>query len=160
MLNLSFQGAAALLLSCGSALFDLRTGEIPNRWLLCCLLTGLLLSFSDPSGSLALPSSRLLLYRIAGLLLPLLFPGLLFLTGAIGAGDVKLFCVLGFLMGFPDILYCIFLSFFAGAIISVPLLIAKAHRQRWPAARTSTLRFAAAVVPAVILWAAGLYGEF
>lgn len=41
----------------------------------------------------------------------------------IGAGDIKLFCALGGIMGCESIIKCIFISFLTGAGISAALLI-------------------------------------
>ena len=46
-----------------------------------------------------------------------------FAFGMIGAGDIKLFCALGGIMGCESIIKCIFISFLTGAGISAALLI-------------------------------------
>ena len=48
---------------------------------------------------------------------------ILFAFGMIGAGDIKLFCALGGIMGCESIIKCIFISFLTGAGISATLLI-------------------------------------
>ena len=52
-----------------------------------------------------------------------LFLIVLFIFGMMGAGDIKLFCALGGVMGLGAIWKCILFSFLAGACIAVVLLI-------------------------------------
>lgn len=59
---------------------------------------------------------------IMGSVMPL-FLMILFAFGMIGAGDIKLFCALGGIMGCESIIKCIFISFLTGAGISAALLI-------------------------------------
>ena len=54
-----------------------------------------------------------------------LFLAFLFVFGMLGAGDIKLFCALGSVMGFSEILKCICISFMIGACISLAILISE-----------------------------------
>ncbi len=95
---------------------DLRSGRVLNGWILVGLAAGILcrvLSFSWFGwGGFFL-----------GMLIPLLLCWIPFRMGAMGAGDVKLFLVLGALNGGQAILYCIFLSFLIAAVLSLGKLL-------------------------------------
>lgn len=96
-------------------LMDLRSGKADNGWILFSMAAGfcMLLLEKGPAG---IPDFAL------GAVLPLLLLGGLFLFGMIGAGDIKLFCVLGSVMGMEAVLKCIFLSMLTGACISFAIL--------------------------------------
>lgn len=97
----------ALVVATAAALFDLRTGHIPNALTLPGILLGgatqLALvpyhgAFAAQAGGLAALASALL--RLAlGMLVCGLVPYLLFRRGAMGGGDVKLLAALGALLG-------------------------------------------------------------
>jgi len=57
--------------------------------------------------------------HIPGIVFPLivLFP--LYKIGVIGAGDIKLFSMLGFYFTFMETIFCIFAAFVLGAVVSV-----------------------------------------
>ncbi len=99
-----------------AAVSDVRTGRIPNRLVLAGMLCALAASVSGHS----IMAPELL----TGMLLPILFPGLLFPLGMIGAGDVKLFCMIGAYLGAEEVLKVIFLSFAFGAVESVAIILA------------------------------------
>lgn len=94
---------------------DLRFGRIPNRLIVAGLLEGMICQLAQ--------------YRAAGLvmflggsLLPILLLGVLFYFRMIGAGDVKLFCVVGGFLGAPSLLRCMALAGIVGAIWSAGVL--------------------------------------
>lgn len=66
---------------------------------------------------------------VCGMLLPLAFPGVLFLPGMIGAGDVKLFCVIGAFAGPSAVWTAILWSFASGAVQSVMFLLLRRRRE-------------------------------
>lgn len=61
-------------------------------------------------------------FYAAGSSIPLILI-ILFGFGMLGAGDIKLFCALGGVMGTAGILKCILVSFILGAFISVLILM-------------------------------------
>lgn len=105
--------AAVLLLA---ALCDLRKGKIPNL----LILIGFILGFGQ---LLSEKDIDQIFNFFPGIILPpiLLFP--LFCTGTLGAGDIKLFSLIGCFLPARDTLNCILLSFFCGALFSIPLLL-------------------------------------
>ena len=113
---------------------DLLHSRIPNRLLTVCCLGGLgeriirlilhgnILSAGEETAFMA-----------AGMLLPAVLLALPYLAGGLGAGDVKLFCVLGSMLGPDKILFCMFCSFLSGGLWAVILLIkGKGSRKRFP----------------------------
>lgn len=103
-----------LIFTMACSLHDLRTGKIPNHFILCGLLAG--------SASLFLPKASLT-DCILGFLLPFLLLGGLVLLGMLGGGDVKLLSVIGLFLGYRAIVRIIFYSIFMGAVFSILLLI-------------------------------------
>ena len=97
---------------------DLKSGKIPNRLILAgaaaavilCLLSGC-----------SLPDTA------AGAALPLLFPGILFFFRMTGAGDVKLLCVLGAILGFAASRSLILRSFVLGGFQALLVLISRGN---------------------------------
>lgn len=64
---------------------------------------------------------------LVGIGVPILLCFFLFLIRALGAGDIKLFSVIGCFWPITDLMACILLSFVAGAVISIGKLLI--HRQ-------------------------------
>lgn len=94
---------------------DLSDMRISNGWILCSFLAGFGLCWTE--AGIGLPGF------ILGTLFPLLLLGWLFYFRMLGPGDIKLFCVLGGIMGPETILYCIGAAFAAGALVSLGILI-------------------------------------
>ncbi|MBO5198906.1 MAG: prepilin peptidase [Lachnospiraceae bacterium] len=99
-----------------AAVCDLRKRRIPNRLCLCGLITGLVLQTVFGGGSGALSGA-------AGMLVPavILFP--LFALGALGAGDIKLFAVVGSFFGSAFVLRHIAASMAVGGVCAVGILV-------------------------------------
>lgn len=95
---------------------DLQTARVDNGWILFCLGTGLTAQILErgPGG---------LWDGFMGILLSAAVLGWLFLLRMLGAGDIKLFCALGSILGAEKILECIFFSMLIGAGISAAILI-------------------------------------
>ena len=92
-----------------AAVFDFYKGKIPNVLILTGCCYGLV---------------RIIWYQevikfIPGILLPvvILFP--IYKIGGIGAGDIKLFAMMGFYFTFKETVFCISLAFILGAAFSV-----------------------------------------
>lgn len=97
-------------------LYDLRTYKVSNKLILVGLIFGLVLQVSRYQ-------AWGVLYFLAGALVPILLLFLLFLGNVLGAGDIKLFSVIGGSLGVVLGVRCIWYSFVAGAILAVFLLI-------------------------------------
>ena len=99
-----------------AVLMDLRRTKVDNEWILfslCISLVAQLLG-SGPGGAWKWSS---------GLLVPFLILGWLFAFRMLGAGDIKLLCAIGSMLGPGKILECIALSFLIGAAFSGAILI-------------------------------------
>ena len=161
-----------LLFSAGAALMDLFTWKVSNWWILIWLGAGF---FYD----LCVPERMKITDSLLGLLVPLVLLGWLFVLRMMGAGDIKLFCVLGIWMGPDGILNCMLVSFLvAGAMGIVMLIRRKIAKERFvflgrylkgllksgvktdydaAGAEKARLPIAVPVLAAVILRAVGVY---
>lgn len=106
----------SLILLFAAVVMDLRTGRISNKWICAGLTAGTVL-FLSPVSVLG-PGAFFL-----GFLIPFLICWIPFRMRAIGAGDIKLFFVIGCLNGGEDVFYCIFFSFLLGAGFSLGRLL-------------------------------------
>ena len=108
---------------------DLASSRIPNVLMAVCLLSGIgerifrLLCGRDPWEACTFPE------MITGFFLPVVILSLPFMLKGLGAGDVKLFCVLGSLMGSRRILACMEYSFAAAGVEAVVLLAIRRNRK-------------------------------
>lgn len=109
------QFLSILLLAFAAAWFDLRTGKVPNRLNYAAMLVGVLLSLTGLGPGL----KPALTGFAAGGGLFLLF----WLSGGMGAGDVKLMAALGTLAGWPRIWDIIFFTALCGAVMAALFLI-------------------------------------
>ena len=98
-----------------AVIMDVRTGKIDNRFLGGSMLTGVLLQISVCGAEW-----YFVLLRAA---FPAAVFWLLFRMRVLGAGDIKLFSVIGCFWSFQNLLYCIGFSFAAGAVFSLIRLI-------------------------------------
>ena len=101
-----------------AVIWDFSKDKIPNSLIIVGLIAGVinLIFYRD---------LVTFLIHIPGILFPiiLLFP--LYKIGTLGAGDIKLFTLLGFYFPLMETLYFIFVAFFIGAIISIFVLICR-----------------------------------
>lgn len=113
---MGFDAIFCMIFSIISMIMDIKWEKVYNYWiaagLLCSLAAGL--NTGQPAE---------LIRYISGMLVPLavLFP--LFLGKMLGTGDIKVFAVLGSMMGVRWILVCMAWSFMIGAAASVPVLL-------------------------------------
>lgn len=106
-----------LLVIAGVAmLMDLQWMRVYNSWIICSMVSGLLFQL------LANGISGIGRFSV-GMAIPICILGILFYFRMLGAGDIKLFCALGGVMGADKIGICIFFSFIFGAVISLVILI-------------------------------------
>ena len=106
-----------LLVIVGVAMImDLRWMRVENGWILCSMVSGLLFQLQT-HGICGL------MYFLIGAVYPLCILGVLFYFRMLGAGDIKLFCALGSVMGIKAIGRCMAVSFILGAGISLLILI-------------------------------------
>jgi prepilin peptidase CpaA len=95
---------------------DLKTAKVDNGWILFSLGLGLLLRI------LTRGLWGVWLFLTGGLF-PILCLGLLFQFRMLGAGDIKLFCAIGGILGIYRVSICMMVSLFIGACIAVALMV-------------------------------------
>ena len=95
---------------------DFARGKIRNRWLMMGILLGVVLWIPGMKEA-GFPE------LLGGLLLPVLICWIPFRMRGLGAGDIKLLCVVGCLNGSRDIIYCICISFLLAAGFSFGRLL-------------------------------------
>lgn len=112
---MSLQAYFVLLFSLGAMCMDLLKQKVSNVWILCgwCLGLGLGILRGGAGGTVAF---------LLGAVLPLLLLYPLFYFRMLGAGDIKLFSVLGGFLGWRLILKGIWYSFVIGAVFSIVFL--------------------------------------
>ncbi len=97
---------------------DITKGKIPNMLTYSTILVGL-------SYHLIVGGINGFLFSLIGMLIGFSIFILLYIFGAIGAGDVKLFAAIGSLMGIEFILYCSMYSIIYAGVIGLLILIAR-----------------------------------
>lgn len=107
--------AVILLIAVG---MDLTFYRIRNELILAGISAGIALWIPD----ISIQSSAELL---AGILIPIIICWIPFRMHALGAGDIKLFSVIGCLSGGRDAIYCICFSFLLAAGISLGKLLSR-----------------------------------
>ena len=109
--------SSLLLVITGTAvLMDLYQMRIKNGWIIFSFLLALI-------NEICINEEKNLLFFICGAGVPLVLLGWLFYFRMLGSGDIKLFCVLGAVMGPYHILWCIWYAFLAGALLSLAVLV-------------------------------------
>lgn len=111
------KGYLTLFIALAAVCMDLVSEKIDNR----LILWGWLLGLGYQLGVSQMKGFREFLM---GASLPVFLLLFLFLFRMLGPGDIKLFSVLGGLMGSQAVIFCIFYSFLFGAIISMAFLVA------------------------------------
>ena len=115
-IGLNYYQSLLLLLLILAVLADLKTDRIPNGFVMFGIIIGVL-------GS---PANGRAVYRVfmsMFLAFSVLYP--LFRIGAMGAGDVKVFIMIGSFMGTKELLSIMVLSFIIGALCSLLKLLSE-----------------------------------
>ncbi len=107
-----------LTVAAGAAVMDIRSTRIKNGWILLFWLLGAIWQIWRVGWGGVL-------FFLCGAGFPLLLLFSLFHCRMLGAGDIKLFSVLGGFFGPWSILRVIFCSFLIGAVISCALLLSR-----------------------------------
>jgi prepilin peptidase CpaA len=95
---------------------DIRNNKIYNMVLLPFIIVGLLLNFIFGGMHRGVDS-------LIGGIIPIIVFAPLFIFKMLGAGDIKLFSTIGFLMGWNFLLNNIIYSFIAGGIVSIIVIV-------------------------------------
>lgn len=99
-----------------SAYTDIKENKIKNKYLLVALILGLAISLLT-SGIAGIKDS------ILGIIVPFILLFLFFAMRMFGAGDIKLFCTIGAIMGLNFVLNNIIYSFFLAGIVVILKII-------------------------------------
>lgn len=114
-----------VVVSAVAVVMDLRTAKVDNGWICFSMVISLGVQLWK-KGFVGI------LDFAAGSVWPLLILGGLFFFHAMGAGDIKVFCAMGSILGPGAVRKCILMSLFLGAIISIAILISEGNfRQRF-----------------------------
>ncbi|MDY4079307.1 MAG: prepilin peptidase [Clostridium sp.] len=105
-----------IVITAVSAYTDLKENKIRNKYLLPSLILAFILSFAY-DGLKGIKAS------IIGAIIPIVIFYVFYVMRALGAGDIKLYSVIGAIMGNKFLLYNILYTMIAGGIISIVLLI-------------------------------------
>ncbi|MFT3982660.1 MAG: prepilin peptidase [Lachnospiraceae bacterium] len=128
-----------------AAVMDLEYCQVKNWLITAGLLIGLAFQVSD-SGAQGL------LIGLAGIAVPVICLGIFFSSHLLGAGDIKLFCVIGSFIGPMKLLYCIGAAFLLGGVMAaLKLLICDKKEGR------ISIRFAVPILFSVLLQQGGIY---
>jgi len=101
-----------LLVVVSAVIMDFSTGKVSNYLIIVGLIMGFFLQIL--SGG-----KEQIIYSLAGAVVPLVVLMLVFLIGGIGAGDIKLFSVIGLFLGAKGVFTCIVVAFIIGAVMSL-----------------------------------------
>ncbi|MDD6072517.1 MAG: prepilin peptidase [Clostridiales bacterium] len=125
--------AAAGVMLCRAVYTDIKTGKIENRLVAAGLIAGLLFAAVRDG-----PKGIWTSVRMMGIVFVMLI--FLFIIKGLGAGDIKLFCVLA--VFFPeDIIQIIIVSFFAGGIAATGKILLRLFRGKSLYIRHETMNF-------------------
>ncbi len=111
---------ALLVLSISS---DLKTSKIKNLYVLFAAIAGMGINtyFQGIEG---------IKMSVYGIIIPVVFLGIFFYTGLLGAGDIKLFSAIGSLVGWECGLYIMVYTFLTAGIFSLIKLIRTADLRK------------------------------
>ena len=102
-----------------SAYTDIKENKIKNKYLLIALILGLVMS-TLTNGIVGAKDSLL------GIIIPFLILFIFFVMRMLGAGDIKLFCTIGSIMGLNFVINNIMYTVFStGIVIIVKLIVSK-----------------------------------
>ena len=99
---------------------DIRSYRIHNLPVAVALGAGLVLNLilNGPSG---------LVSSLLGAFIPALLLMALFALRMLGAGDIKLFCAIGSLMGLSFVVYTMAFSFLAGGVMAIAVMLVRGN---------------------------------
>lgn len=99
-----------------AVILDFKYMKISNR----LILMGVILALAFGLFGRGVPEVVFVLWNMS---FPVITLYLFYLIGALGAGDIKLFSVIGGFLNFKELIYCIAFSFVIGAVLSLGKLL-------------------------------------
>lgn len=137
MIDLAAECAAGILL-CRAVYTDISNKKIENRLIICGLVCGIFLAAIRDG-----PKGIWCSVKMVGIVFGALI--ILFVIKGLGAGDIKLFCMLAAF--FPsDILKIVVVSFFAGGGIAIVRILWRVMRKQTLYVRHETMNFSVPVM--------------
>lgn len=100
---------------------DIRSGRVSNKLILCGLFIGLFCKVQEYE-------ARGIYLFLRNISVPVILFYLLFLMHVLGAGDIKLFSMIGGILTIEELFLSIFYSLMAGGILSLLFILADKHR--------------------------------
>lgn len=97
---------------------DVRCYKVKNLMIIIFLIAGGTFHISSIS-------NHDLYISILGLFAPFIVLLPLYILKMLGAGDIKLFCSIGFLLGIKDVLYSIMYSYLFGLVLAVFIMLTR-----------------------------------
>ncbi len=129
-----------------AAVWDLFYAKVPNVLIAAGYMTALFHVIMQ--GGSNLPDC------FFGMMLPYLTGFVFFAIGSLGAGDLKLWSVVGAFLGVRAVLHCIGIAIVLGAVEGgVKLLIIAGRERRYP--RGTTIRFALPILCGTLIFLLG-----
>lgn len=101
---------------------DIRSGRVSNKLVLFGLLVGLFSKVWEYD-------ARGIYLFLRNISVPVILFYLLFLMHVLGAGDIKLFSMIGGILTIQELFLCVCYSVAAGGILSLLFIIADKHRR-------------------------------
>jgi len=141
---MDFEKIFILLLAVIAAVMDFFTYKISNKLVIVGITGGIICQVLKNG-------LEGIVFSLAGGVTPILCLWIFFLLRYFGAGDIKLLCALGCMMGPVTILYLIGLSIIIGGIIgTMKLIIYDSHQEK------ATIRFAIPIFISVLMYIGGV----
>lgn len=95
-----------------ATVWDYKSGKIPNYLVIAGIGLGIV--------NILINENITVIFKyIPGIIFPILLFYPVYKIGGIGAGDLKLLSMLGFYFSFMEMTFCIFISIFLGALLSL-----------------------------------------
>ncbi|MDO4453163.1 MAG: A24 family peptidase [Eubacteriales bacterium] len=140
--KISIQDIFLLGVTAGAVITDLREEKIKNKWILGGILFGIGIRILE-EGVYGL------LFAFLGMSVPLVLLWIAFCERWIGAGDIKLFSVLGSILGMGRILECMMAALLFGAFYAAICRLAGRKKK--------TIRLSIPILCSVFCGIGGLY---
>lgn len=130
---------------------DFGNEKISNRLIVSGLFWGLAFRLLG-EGSAAL------VHFLVNISIPVILLFLLFQMRAVGAGDIKLFSVVGGFLTTEQLLYVMFAAFAAGAVIGLIKLVYRVRTTGYQIGTITVIHFSTAILIGyfVIVWGCGI----
>ena len=114
------QRVCLLFVVCSAVLSDVSRGKIYNELILTGIFLGAVCQIMD-QGVCGI------LWLLGGFTAPAVLMWPLYFFRMIGAGDIKLLCALGSILGIPEIFSCMFYSLLLGGGMAVVLILKRGN---------------------------------